>query len=90
MTNAGYKILEIHQTSKPGETVRGFALGQAISPKTPCQWVTWRYIELEGSRVPNFYSGNYWNEEQKAREDLHRRISDSYAQHAFRFYFGEG
>lgn len=87
MTNAGYKILELHQTSKPGEITRGFALAQAVSPKTPCQWVTWRYIDLDDSGEPDFYSGNYWGSEQTARTDLHQRISDSYTQHAIKFSF---
>ena len=87
MINEGYKILELHQTSKPEEAIRGFALAQATSKKTPCQWVTWRYIHTDSTWKPNFYSGNYWNDEQDARADLHRRISDSYAQHEVRISF---
>lgn len=87
MTNQEYKILEMHQTSKPGEKPKGFALAKAISEKTPCQWVTWRYIGRDNTETPFFLSGNYWNKEEDARADLHLRISESYAQHAIKFSF---
>lgn len=81
MINEGYKILELYQTSKPGECIRGYAIGQAVGTKTPCQWVTWRYIDAEDSGTPDFYSGNYWSAEWKARQDFYQRISDSFTRY---------
>lgn len=76
ITNAGYQIVKMEETTKPGAQKRGFAIAQAIDPKTPAQWVTWRYVmDTDG---PNFFSGNYFSVEKMAYHDFYRRLMEAY------------
>lgn len=79
MKNQGYEILDSIKTSvaKDGREF-GFAIGH--NPLAPSPWVTWRYIKpSEDSSTITYCSGNYWADEQHAKRDYYRRISETYS-----------
>lgn len=74
--NNNYEIIKIERTTKQDTQEKGIALGKAISPKQPSQYVTWRYVKDNNEFY--FYSGNYFAVEKMAYKDFYKRLMDEY------------
>ena len=73
MSNAGFTITDIYQTSRDRCSAEGVAFGVKRNKYIPggYEYVTWNYTESEGQF--DFYWGHYFGSEKAAEEDFRKR-----------------
>ena len=78
--NAGFEIIasEVYHVSRLGQQSR-IVLGR-METKLGIKYVTWESTlwPVEDHRAIDYYWGHYFDDEEKARADYHRRLFEKY------------